>query len=150
MNDEIAELVTAQAWTRLAGLDDALRSLDGTTEKSRLGANAIVGVSRAAARAFAHDRSEPLYRYLSSSTRTALRPAVPHFNLLDGGAHAANALDLQEFMIAPIGAPCHAEALRWGAEVYASLRSELRRVGLTSGLRTGSSTDPRIRWTGRR
>ncbi|GAA1457848.1 phosphopyruvate hydratase [Williamsia maris] len=134
VNDEIAELVTAQAWTRLADLDDALRSLDGTTDKSRLGANAIVGVSMAAARAFAHDRREPLYRYLSSLTRTALRLPVPHFNVLNGGAHAANALDFQEFMIAPIGAPCYAEALRWGAEVYASLRSELRRVGLTSGL----------------
>ncbi|WP_045821565.1 phosphopyruvate hydratase [Williamsia herbipolensis] len=134
VNNEIAHLVTAQAWTSLAELDDALRSLDGTADKSRLGANAIVGVSMAAARAFAQDRSEPLYRYLASSAGTGLRLPVPHFNVLNGGAHAANALDFQEFMIAPIGAPSYAEAMRWGAEVYASLRSELRRVGLTSGL----------------
>ena len=130
---EIRDLLTSREWSDLQQVDRALCRLDGTPNKSRLGANAIVGVSMAAARAFARDASVPLYRFLSPDDTQPCLP-VPHFNVLNGGAHADNGLAFQEFMIAPLGATDYSEGLRWGAEVYAALRSELRRAGLSSGL----------------
>lgn len=128
---EISDLLRSQPWTSLADLDQALVALDATPDKSRLGANALVGVSMAAARAFAG--GDPLWRSLSSQEVEARLP-VPHFNVLNGGVHAPNDLDFQEFMIAPVGAPTFAEALRAGSAVYARLRTLLQRRGDATGL----------------
>ena len=108
----------AQAWHDLAEIDAALIELDGTPNKSRLGANAIVGVSMACARALAAADGRPLWDWLTPAGVTPRLP-VPHFNVVNGGVHAPNPLDFQEFMIAPLGAPSFAEAVRAGAEVYA-------------------------------
>ncbi|MBI4227568.1 MAG: phosphopyruvate hydratase [Candidatus Omnitrophica bacterium] len=107
-----------------ARLDDRLRALDGTDTKRRLGANAILGVSLAAAKAAAAQLNQPLYRYLGGPT-AALLP-VPLMNIINGGLHADNSLDVQEFMIMPVGAPRFAEALRIGAEVFQALKTILR------------------------
>jgi enolase len=108
-------------------------SLDGTPNKSRLGANALVGVSMALARALAASAGPPLWRWLTPPGVAPSLP-VPHFNVLNGGVHAPNALDFQEFMIAPLGAPSMAEAVRAGAEVYAALRHSLANRKLSTGL----------------
>ena len=107
--------------------------LDGTPNKARLGANATVGVSMALARALAAAAGVPLWRWLDPDGVTPSLP-VPHFNVLNGGVHAPNDLDFQEFMIAPLGAPTMAEAVRAGAEVYAALRRELADRKLSTGL----------------
>ncbi|MHB1614084.1 MAG: phosphopyruvate hydratase [Actinomycetes bacterium] len=134
---EIAELLVGRTWPSQAEVDDALCALDGTDDKHRLGANAIVGVSMAAARGFAHQAGLPLYRSLATLPLldgVAPRIPVPHFNVVNGGAHAQNALAFQEFMIAPVGAPSIAEAVRAGAEVYAALRARLHAAGMPTGL----------------
>ena len=133
VNGAIADAITGRAFDSLDEVDAALRALDGTPDKSRLGANAIVGVSMAAARGFAAESGNPLWRYLTGSA-VAPRLPVPHFNVVNGGVHAPNALDFQEFMIAPVGAPSLPEAVRAGAEVYARLRSELAERELATGL----------------
>ncbi len=131
VNGEIAALARSRRWSSLAELDQAMIELDGTSTKARLGANAIVGVSMAVARAAAGQM--PLYEFLRPAG-VELRLPVPHFNVLNGGAHAANALDFQEFMIAPLGAPSMAEAVRAGADVYARLRGLLKDAGFATGL----------------
>jgi enolase len=113
-------------------VDQALIDLDGTSGKSRLGANAILGVSLAVAKAAADSANLPLFRYLGGPNAHVL--PVPMFNILNGGAHADSNVDIQEFMIAPIGAPTFAEAFRWGAEVYHSLKGVLKAKGLSTGL----------------
>jgi enolase len=128
---EIADLLCGRSWAGQAELDAALIDLDGTDTKARLGANAIVGVSMAAAPLFAGE--QPLWRSLRDAAVPPRLP-VPHFNVLNGGAHAANELDFQEFMIAPIGADSMAEAIRCGAEVYAALRTLLSARGYATGL----------------
>lgn len=133
VNGEIAETLLGRSFADLSDLDAALIDLDGTADKSRLGANALVGVSMAAARAFALARHTPLWAQLSVPD-TDPRLPVPHFNVVNGGAHAANPLDFQEFMLAPIGAPSYAEALRAGAEAYTRLRSRLVDAGHATGL----------------
>jgi enolase len=130
---EIADALVGRAWGSLAEIDRAMIELDGTPNKARLGANAIVGVSMAAARATAAADGVPLYSFLAPSGVEPRLP-VPHFNVINGGAHAQNPLDFQEFMVAPLGAPNFREALRAGAEVYAALRSALRDRGLATGL----------------
>ncbi|GAA2178437.1 phosphopyruvate hydratase [Brooklawnia cerclae] len=127
----LRELLLSRSWGSLAEADHAMIELDGTPNKARLGANAILGVSMAVARAFAADT--PLWEYLTPAGVTARLP-VPHFNVLNGGVHAANDLDFQEFMIAPLGAPSFPEALRAGAAVYSSLRGILRARGDSTGL----------------
>ena len=114
------------------GLDQRLRDLDGTSNKKRLGANAILGVSLAAAKAAARTHSQPLYRYLGGPKATLL--PVPMMNIVNGGAHADNPIDFQEFMIAPVGAPSIAEAVRMGAEVFHALRSALKQAGYTTAV----------------
>ena len=114
------------------GLDEALRLLDGTANLSRLGANAVLAVSLAAARAAASELGLPLYRYLGGPGASIL--PVPFFNVLNGGAHADNAIDFQEFMIAPVGAPSFREGLRYGAEVYASLRKIAKSRGFNTNV----------------
>ncbi|CAM2864351.1 phosphopyruvate hydratase [Mycobacterium intermedium] len=113
-------------------VDQALVDLDGTPDKSRLGANAILGVSLAVAKAAADSAELPLFRYVGGPNAHIL--PVPMLNILNGGAHADTGVDVQEFMIAPIGAPSFAESLRWGAEVYHSLKSVLKKEGLSTGL----------------
>jgi enolase len=113
-------------------LDQLLRDLDGTPDKSRFGANAILGVSLAVAKAAARSADLSLFRYLGGPNAYLL--PVPMMNILNGGAHADSNVDVQEFMIAPIGAPTFAEALRHGAEVYHSLKSVLKAKGLSTGL----------------
>ncbi|MFN2489268.1 MAG: phosphopyruvate hydratase [Actinomycetota bacterium] len=130
---EIAEALVGKTWGSLAELDRALIELDGTENKLRLGANAIVGASIAAARALAASEGVPMHRFLMPSDVVPRLP-VPHFNVINGGAHAENPLDFQEFMVAPLGAPTYRDALRAGAEVYAALRAALREQGLATGL----------------
>ena len=113
-------------------LDSALIDLDGTPDKSKFGANAILGVSLAVAKAAAASAELPLFRYLGGPNAHLL--PVPMFNILNGGAHADSNVDVQEFMIAPIGAPTFGEALRQGAEVYHALKSVLKGKGLSTGL----------------
>ena len=115
------------------GLDQKLLALDGTANKSRLGANAILGVSLAAARAAARSLGLPLYRYLGGIEARFL--PVPFFNILNGGVHANwQGPDLQEFMIAPVGAPSFREALRWGSEIYHSLKGVIKARGYATGV----------------
>jgi len=113
-------------------VDQALIDLDGTPDKSRLGANAILGVSLAVAIAAAKSAGLPLFRYLGGPNAHVL--PVPMMNILNGGAHADNNVDIQEFMIAPVGAATFAEALRWGSETYHALKSVLKQHGLATGV----------------
>jgi enolase len=128
----IAEAVEGLDATDQRGLDLTLIDLDGTPDKSELGANAILGVSLAVARAAADEAGLPLYRYVGGSGAHVL--PVPMMNLLNGGAHADNNVDFQELMIVPVGAASFGEALRWGSETYRALRAELRDRGLSSSL----------------
>ncbi|MBS9536026.1 phosphopyruvate hydratase [Mycobacterium sp. M1] len=130
--DEIAPAVIGISADDQRLVDQALLDLDGTPDKSRLGANAILGVSLAVAKAAADSAQLPLYRYLGGPNAHIL--PVPMMNILNGGAHADTGVDVQEFMVAPIGAPNFAEALRWGAEVYHALKSVLKKQGLSTGL----------------
>jgi enolase len=135
VNDEIADAVKGSA---LGGmdeqkkLDDALIALDGTDTKSRLGANALLGVSLAAAHAAANDARTPLYRFIGGADAHVL-PA-PMMNVLNGGAHADNNVDVQEFMLYPLGAPTFSEALRWGAEVFHTLKGVLGQKGYSTAV----------------
>jgi len=113
-------------------IDQIMIDLDGTPNKSRLGANAILGVSLAVARAAADSAELPLFRYVGGPNAHML--PVPMMNILNGGAHADTGVDIQEFMIAPIGAPSFTEALRWGTEVYHALKSVLKESGYATGL----------------
>ena len=133
VDTELADLLRGRSWSGLDEADQAMIDLDGTANKSRLGANALVGVSMALARALAASAGTPLWRWLAPDGVTPSLP-VPHFNVLNGGVHAPNELDFQEFMIAPLGAPTMAEAVRAGAEVYAALRQELTELKLSTGL----------------
>ena len=128
VNGEIARAVHGRDAGDQRGLDESLIALDGTEGKSRLGANALLGVSMAVARAAAADAAQPLWRYLGGAEATLL--PVPTMNVLNGGVHADNPVDFQEFMIAPVGADSFAHALRIGAEVYHELQRTLKTRGL--------------------
>ncbi len=132
VNGEIAATVRGRDADDQRGLDETLIALDGTADKSRLGANAILGVSMASARAAAADADEPLWRHLGGPDANLL--PVPMMNVLNGGAHADNPVDFQEFMVAPIGARSFADAVRIGAEVYHELHRTLKAQGLASGV----------------
>ncbi len=130
---DIAEVVEGLDALDQAGVDRAMLALDGTENKSKLGANAVLGVSLAVARAAAASVGLPLYRYLGGSGANLL--PVPMFNILNGGVHANwQSTDLQEFMIAPVGAPDFREALRWGVETYHALKGLLKSGGLSTGV----------------
>ncbi len=131
--EEIGRAIRGHDPTRQAELDRLLVELDGTETKSRLGANAIVGASIAIARAGAAASRKPLYAYLANDA-AGYRMPVPMMNVINGGAHAANSLDFQEFMIVPHGAPSFREAMRWGAETYHALRALLIERGLKTGV----------------
>ncbi len=132
VNGEIAEAVRGRDAADQRGLDQAMIELDGTETKSRLGANAILGVSLANARAAAADNGVPLWRYLGGDDAHVL--PVPMMNVLNGGVHADNPVDFQEFMIAPVGAASFADAARMGAEVYQQLKSTLKQQGLSAAV----------------
>jgi enolase len=144
VNGEIADLLRGRHWGSLAEADHAMISLDGTPNKGRLGANALVGVSMALARALAASAGTPLWCWLTPPDVTPSLP-VPHFNVLNGGVHAPNELDFQEFMVAPLGATSMAEAVRAGAEVYAALRRGLAGRGLSTGLGDEGGFAPAVR-----
>ncbi len=130
---EIADRLRGQGWRDLSEIDAALIDLDGTPGKERLGANATVGVSMACARALAQADGRELWDWLTPAGVTPRLP-VPHFNVINGGVHAPNPLDFQEFMIAPLGAGSLPEAVRAGAEVYTALRGLLAGKGYATGL----------------
>jgi enolase len=132
VNGEIMDELHGYEATEQRLIDQFLIDLDGTPTKSRLGANAILGVSLAVARAAAESVGLPLFRYVGGPTAHLL--PVPMMNILNGGAHADTGVDIQEFMIAPVGAATFAEALRWGAETYHALKSVLKSEGLATGL----------------
>jgi enolase len=132
VNGAIAEVLKGMDATDQSAVDQAMIELDGTEYKSNLGANAILGVSMAIARAASTALALPLYCYLDQGESNLL--PVPCFNILNGGVHADNSVDFQEFMIAPVGAPSFAEALRMGAEVYHALKSILQDQGYSTGV----------------
>jgi enolase len=132
VEEEIAPAITGLDAADQEALDGTLIELDGTPNKSRLGANAILGCSIAAAKAAAADAGQPLYRWLGGVDATVL--PVPMLNVINGGAHAQNSIDLQEFMLVPVGAESFAEAMQIAAEVYQSLRGLLHERGLATGV----------------
>jgi enolase len=131
-NGELRDAVVGLEAAEQEALDRRLIELDGTPNKGRLGANAILGVSLAVAKAAAEDAGQPLFRYLGGDEAATL--PVPMLNVINGGAHAANSIDLQEFMVVPAGASSFAEALRIGSEVYHALKSVLAGRGLATGV----------------
>src|ERR1700689_1627043 len=136
VNGEIAKAVSGLDAGDQRALDKRMIELDGTPTKSRLGANAILAVSMAAARAAANAQNLPLYKYLSrySTDSSATLLPVPMMNILNGGAHADSSVDFQEFMVMPIGAPSFSEALRWGVEIFHSLKSALKKRGYSTAV----------------
>ena len=132
INTEISEAVLGLDASEQGFLDKTLIDLDGTENKSRLGANAMLAVSMAVARAAAEESGLPLYRYLGGMGSVQL--PVPMMNVINGGAHANNSLDLQEFMIIPVGAPSFREAVRWGAEVFHALKKIIHDKGMSTAV----------------
>jgi enolase len=127
VNGEIFDLLSGLDAEDQVDIDAKMIALDGTPNKARLGANAMLGVSLALAKAAAEDAGLPLYRYVGGSFARTL--PVPMMNIVNGGAHADNPIDFQEFMIAPVGADCFTEAVRWGAEVFHALKAGLKQDG---------------------
>ena len=132
VNGEIRQSLKGMDASDQSALDARLIQLDGTANKARLGANALLAVSLAAAKASAAERDLPLYRHISRQTAFTL--PVPMMNIINGGAHADNNIDIQEFMILPVGAPSFAEAIRWGTEVFHALKAQLKAAGMTTAV----------------
>lgn len=132
VNTEIAKMLIGQDVFQQANIDEAMIALDGTSNKARLGANAILAVSMACAKAAALQKGEPLYRYLSVDNNYSM--PVPMMNVINGGAHADNSVDIQEFMIIPVGASSELEAIRYGCEIFHSLKSILAEHGLNTAV----------------
>ena len=132
VNEKIAPIICGFDAQDQRLIDDEMIALDGTKNKSKLGANAILGVSLAAARAAAESSDLSFFKYIGGPTAHTL--PVPMMNILNGGAHADTNVDIQEFMVAPIGAPTFKESLRWGAEIYHSLKSVLKKQGLATSI----------------
>jgi len=146
VNGEIAESLLGADATEQVEIDMAMIELDGTENKGRLGANAILGVSLAVAKAAADYTAQPLYRYIGGTSARVL--PVPMMNIMNGGEHADNPIDIQEFMIMPLAAPSVAEAVRWGAEVFHTLKKELSAAGLNTGIGDEGGFAPAINSTG--
>lgn len=142
VNSEIAETIVGWSATDQIGIDHAMIDLDGTENKSRLGANAILGVSLAVAHAAAASQELPLYRYLGGVSARTL--PVPMMNIMNGGKHAAGSTDLQEFMIMPVGAPTFSEGLRWGVEIYHALKKVLSDKGYGTTVGDEGGFAPRV------
>lgn len=143
VNGEIASALVGSDASDQAALDDRLCTLDGTANKSRLGANALLAVSLATAHAAASNGDKPLYAHLGGDEARVL--PVPMMNVVNGGAHADNNVDLQEFMVMPIGAPSFSEALRWGVETYHALKSLLHKRGLSTAVGDEGGFAPNLR-----
>ncbi|UWR27842.1 phosphopyruvate hydratase [Sulfitobacter sp. S223] len=142
VNGEIAEALVGMDATEQVELDEAMIELDGTPNKSRLGANAILGVSLAAAKAAADFCTQPLYRYVGGTSARVL--PVPMMNIINGGEHADNPIDIQEFMIMPVAAENIRDAIRMGAEVFHTLKKELSAAGLATGVGDEGGFAPNI------
>ena len=132
VNGEIFDALGGMEAEAQAKIDEALITLDGTPNKARLGANAILGVSLAVAKAAAIAKKDPLYRYVGGTAARTL--PVPMMNIVNGGVHADNPIDFQEFMIMPVGAPSFAEGLRAGSEIFHTLRAQLKSAGLNTNV----------------
>ena len=143
VNVDIAEAIVAMDAEDQAGIDQAMIDLDGTPNKAKLGANAILGVSLAVAKAAAECSGLPLYRYVGGTSARVL--PVPMMNIVNGGAHADNPIDFQEFMIMPIGAPSFAEGLRMGAEVFHTLKKQLHDAGHNTNVGDEGGFAPNIK-----
>lgn len=142
VNVEIAEAIVGLEAEDQEELDAALIDLDGTPNKSRLGANAMLGVSLAVAKAAADARGLPLYRYVGGVSARTL--PVPMMNIVNGGAHADNPIDFQEFMVMPVGADSIAEAVRWGAEIFHTLKKDLADAGLSTSVGDEGGFAPKL------
>src|SRR6202162_4495204 len=132
INKKIAPVVVGMEAEQQSAIDHKMIELDGTPNKAKLGANAILAVSMASARAAAQSQMTPLYRYLGGVAANLL--PVPMMNILNGGAHADNSVDPQEFMVMPIGAPSFHEGLRWGVEVFHALKAVLKKNGYSTSV----------------
>lgn len=141
--EEIADELIGLDATEQVYIDKLLIDLDGTENKGKLGANAILGVSMAVAKAAAEACGQPLYRYIGGVNATTL--PVPMMNILNGGSHADNSIDFQEFMIMPIGAPTFSEAIRWGAEVFHNLKNVLKKNGYSTNVGDEGGFAPNIK-----
>ena len=142
ISEELREAVVGRDAARQAEIDDLMIEADGTPNKARIGANAILGVSLAVAKAAAASSDQPLYRYLGGASARTL--PVPMANILNGGAHAADSTDFQEFMVMPVGAATYREGLRWIAEIYHQLRELLRREGHSTNVGDEGGFAPRL------
>jgi enolase len=142
VNTLIANSIVGFDVTAQAAIDQVMIELDGTPNKAKLGANAILAVSMAAARAAAEEASLPLYRYIGGTNARTL--PMPMMNILNGGAHADNKIDFQEFMIMPIGAPSFSEGLRWGVEIFHQLKSTLKKKGYSTNVGDEGGFAPNI------
>jgi enolase len=134
INTELNQALFGMEAAEQRALDRVMLTLDGTPDKSRLGANAILAVSLAAAKASAQALGLPLYRYFAARTGATLKLPVPMMNIVNGGAHADNNIDVQEFMVLPVGASTFSEAMRYGAEIFHALKGFLRRKGLSTAV----------------
>ena len=132
VNGELADTLVGFDATEQAAIDAVMIEMDGTENKGRLGANAILGVSMAVAKATAEATGQPLYRYIGGTQARVL--PVPMMNIINGGEHADNPIDIQEFMVMPVAAPTLSEAVRWGSEIFHTLKKELSAAGLATGV----------------
>ena len=142
VNTLIANNIVGFDVTAQAAIDQVMIELDGTPNKAKLGANAILAVSMAAARAAAEEANLPLYRYIGGTNARTL--PMPMMNILNGGAHADNKIDFQEFMIMPVGAPSFSEGLRWGVEIFHQLKSTLKKKGYSTNVGDEGGFAPNI------
>ena len=142
VNTSIADALIGYDITSQAAIDQVMIDLDGTLNKSKLGANAILAVSMAVAKAAAEEANLPLYRYIGGTNARTL--PMPMMNILNGGAHADNKIDFQEFMIMPIGAPSFSEGLRWGVEIFHQLKSTLKKKGYSTNVGDEGGFAPNI------
>ncbi len=143
VNSKIAEELVGFSVYEQGLIDRIMIEMDGTPNKANLGANAILGVSLAAARAAAQDAGMPLYRYVGGVGASTL--PVPMMNILNGGSHADNSIDFQEFMIMPVGAPTFSEALRWGTEIFHNLKNVLKKQGFSTNVGDEGGFAPNIK-----
>jgi enolase len=142
VNDSISKALVGYDIAQQAAIDQVMIDLDGTPNKSKLGANAILAVSLAVAKAAAEEAGLPLYRYIGGTNARTL--PVPMMNILNGGAHADNKIDFQEFMIMPVGAPSFSEGLRWGTEIFHTLKGVLRKKGYSTNVGDEGGFAPNI------
>jgi enolase len=142
VNDVIAEAIVGFDVSEQAAIDAAMIALDGTPNKGKLGANALLAVSMAVAKAAAEEAALPLYRYIGGTNAKTL--PIPMMNILNGGAHADNKIDFQEFMIMPVGAPSFSEGLRWGVEIFHTLKGVLKKKGYSTNVGDEGGFAPNI------